>query len=1045
VGIDGVDGDEETVGDLFAEQALLDELQDFALAACEVGVDAGIGLGAEVVEPSRFVMEDLAAQWADEVLVRRNVDDAEGEPELALGAELEGLVLFDHADVGAMAIADAVLVQELVMGALLGRQAKPEEEGVDAAAEEFDAVFGMQALVKDLVVVDVMRIGIETEELRKVVRRIGVVPAVQVKDGHGAVVDLGQLLQKLAVVRDAALVKCRRVELLAGQQRGVVLTEQGEFFHDCKILINQYSPGVRRVIALGSAPIRACMIQAQLLRTPFRPLLVAACLLLAGLGLAAQSATGSIRGVVTDLATGQPLGFATVKVTSTDPPAGAFTDSVGRFRITGLALGRHDVEVSMLGYQPVVQRAVLVSAGKATDIEFGIQEQAVQMDDVVIQPKDNTGATRNSMATVSARTLSVEEARRYAGGFDDPARLASAFPGVASNVSNNGIVVRGNAPKFLQWKMEGVEIPNPNHFADLSAFGGGGLTALSAQLLANSDFYTGAFPGEYTNALSGVFDIGMRTGNADAYEHTFQVGVIGVDLASEGPIRRGSGASYIFNYRYSTLALMAPLLPESGGGVKYQDLAFKVNVPTKKAGVFSLWAIGLADRSGQVAKLDSMVWRYDNDRDEQAVRQYMGAAGISHKTILGSRSNLKTTAAATINGLDLRSQRLDPDLLLQDMNRIQNSSTNYVLSSQLTTKYNARLSQRSGITLTGLAYNLSLQQAPVLGQPMTTLVDADGLAGLLSAYSSLGIALGNRVTANVGLASQYFSLSGDATVEPRAGIKWQPRADHTLGLAYGLHSRLERLNYYFSTDASGAQPNRDLGFSKAHHLVGSYAWQVSDRFQVKAEAYWQGLFAVPVIADSSFSFINLQNDWFFNQALANAGNGRNIGLDISLEQGLQRGFYWMLTASVFDARYQGGDGIWRDTRFNRNYLVNLLGGKEWQLGKKKRDLFGLNLRASYQGGDRYTPFNTALSQAAQDVVYDHTQPFSQQFPASFVLHASTSYRMNRDRINHEIALKIINLTGFAEFYGYQFNRVTQQVDAHREAIFFPNLSYKVEF
>lgn len=772
------------------------------------------------------------------------------------------------------------------------------------------------------------------------------------------------------------------------------------------------------------------------------------CALLAAitcLSLHAQSATGSIRGTVTDLSTGQPLGFASVKVLTCTPPKGAYTDSLGRFKVGEVPVGRHDVELSMLGYQPVVQREVLVNAGKATDLQLGIQEQSVQLGDVVIQPKENTGATRNSMATVSARTLSVEEARRYAGGFDDPARLASAFPGVASNVGNNGIVVRGNAPKSLQWRMEGVEIPNPNHFADLSAFGGGGLTALSAQLLANSDFYTGAFPGEYTNALSGVFDIGMRTGNADDYEHTIQMGVIGLDLASEGPLKRGSGASYIFNYRYSTLALMAPLLPENGGGVKYQDLAFKINLPTRKAGVFSLWAIGLTDRSGQVAKLDSSDWRYDTDAEEQSVQQYMAAAGISHKRTLGQRSSLKTTAAATVNGLAFQTDRLGADLALLPQNRIENSTWNYVLSSQLSTKYNARLTQRSGVTLTGLAYRLSLAQAPAMGQPLADLVDEDGLSGLASAYSTLSIALGSRLTANVGLASQYFALNGHATIEPRAGIKWQPHGSHTLGLAYGLHSRLERLNFYFNTDASGAQPNRDLDFNKAHHLVGSYAWQVSDRFQVKAEAYWQGLFAVPVIPDSSFSFINLQSDWFFNEALVNEGKGRNIGVDISLEQGLQRGFYWMLTASLFDSRYQGGDGVWRDTRFDRGYLLNLLGGKEWQLGSKKRDLLGLNLRLSYQGGDRYTPFDPVASQAAQAVVYRQDQPFSKQFPASFVVHGSASYRMNRDRINHEIALKVINLTGFAEFYGYQYNRVTQAVDAHREAIFIPNLSYKVEF
>ena len=92
-------------------------------------------------------------------------------------------------------------------------------------------------------------------------------------------------------------------------------------------------------------------------------------------------------------------------------------------------------------------------------------------------------------------------------------RLASSFAGVASNIGNNGIVIRGNSPKFLQWKLEGVEIPNPNHFADLSSFGGGGLTALSSNMLANSDFFTGAFPAEYSNALSGVFDLSLRNGN----------------------------------------------------------------------------------------------------------------------------------------------------------------------------------------------------------------------------------------------------------------------------------------------------------------------------------------------------------------------------------------------------------------------------------------------------------------------------------------------------------------------------------------------------
>ena len=140
---------------------------------------------------------------------------------------------------------------------------------------------------------------------------------------------------------------------------------------------------------------------------------------------------------------------------------------------------------------------------------------------------------------LGGRMLSVEEAGRYAGAADDPARLVSSFAGVTQSVGNNGIVVRGNAPKFLQWRMEGVEIPNPNHFTDVTSFGGGGFTALSNQVLGNSDFFTGAFPAEFSNALSGVFDMYIRRGSNTSHEHAVQIGSLGVEAASEGPFKKG--------------------------------------------------------------------------------------------------------------------------------------------------------------------------------------------------------------------------------------------------------------------------------------------------------------------------------------------------------------------------------------------------------------------------------------------------------------------------------------------------------------------------
>jgi hypothetical protein len=207
----------------------------------------------------------------------------------------------------------------------------------------------------------------------------------------------------------------------------------------------------------------------------------------------------------------------------TDPVIGAVSDSDGKFELRNIPVDRYDLEVSYLGFETKMVRELLVQSGKERLIDIGLKESVISLDEIVVRPKDDKSNPANSMGLVSARMFSVEVAQRYAGGFDDPARLASSFAGVSSSIGKNGIVIRGNAPTALLWQLEGAEIRNPNHFADLSVFGGGGLTALSSQVLANSDFYTGAFPSEYGNAMSGVFDLKLRKGNMEKREITLCV------------------------------------------------------------------------------------------------------------------------------------------------------------------------------------------------------------------------------------------------------------------------------------------------------------------------------------------------------------------------------------------------------------------------------------------------------------------------------------------------------------------------------------------
>jgi len=757
--------------------------------------------------------------------------------------------------------------------------------------------------------------------------------------------------------------------------------------------------------------------------------------------------TQTIRGIIVEGASDVPVPFATIVIQQTQPLIGGTSDSSGNFSLTHVPVGRYDLKVNCFGYEPAIIREVMISSAKQSFIKVTLTQNSSLLSEVEVRPRVNKEQPLNAMATVSARMLSVEEAKRYAGGFDDPARLASSFAGVAGNTGVNGIIVRGNAPKFLQWKMEGIEIPNPNHFGDLQSFGGGLLTALSSQMLANSDFFTGAFPAEYNNALSGVFDIAMRKGNNEKREHTFQAGIIGIDASSEGPFKKGGRSSYLFNYRYSTLALLEPFLPENASTIKYQDLSFKLNLPTKKSGVFSVWGIGLMDGAGAKAKMDSMEWRYFDDKEKNTIKQYMGVLGVAHTYFFKDHAYLKTTLAATTNGTDWRAQKLNSGLKLMPQSHISIANSNLVLSSFMNKTFSPRHTNKTGIVLTGMGYNLLLNKSLAANAPPTEIVNSKGFSSLLTAYSSSAFRFFDKLLMNVGINSQFFTLNNRYTVEPRIGFRYQLRQNHSLGLAYGLHSRLERLNYYFNNSLLTGETavNKNLDFTKSHHAVFSYDWNITELIHFKVEPYYQYLFSVPVIDQSSFSFLNLQGDWFFAEKLRNTGEGRNYGIDLTVEKYISNGYYYLLSGSLFESKYRGGDGVWHNTRFNRNYLLNVLLGKEWQTGKHDQNILSANVRVTYQGGSRYSPVNEDASLLSKEVVFDESQAFSRQFDPSVNVHFTVSYKMNKRKSSQEIALKILNLTSQPDVNGFRYNFIDNKVDKDVEIIMIPNLSYKIEF
>lgn len=773
--------------------------------------------------------------------------------------------------------------------------------------------------------------------------------------------------------------------------------------------------------------------------------LIAAALLWVG-AADGQTIVQTVRGRVFDIETQATIPGANISIAGTT--LGTASSADGSFRIANVPVGRHDIVATFIGYESVTLPNVLVSSGKEVILNIGLKQSVKLMEQVVIKGNTRKDRPINTMASISARSFSVEETRRYAGGMDDPARMASAFAGVTvGNIQDNAIIIRGNSPKGVSWRLEGVEVPNPNHFAGGNVAGGGFVSIFSSQVLANSDFYTGAFPAEYGNALAGVFDMKMRVGNNEKREHTAQIGMMGIDFASEGPFKKGGNSSYLFNYRYSTMGLLfkAGLIPADQVPV-YQDLSFKVNFPTAKCGTFSIWGIGGIDNNKEPVEKDSTKWKNNWDRLKYNWDLYTGATGISHRYTIG-KSYISTTISASGTSNKMDQTRYDDFMQLRPNSNIKSNTSTLTLNSYINSKLSTRHTLRAGVTVKEMFYNLDISST-IDEKPETyqNMVLEKGQSALTEAYWQSRYQLSPSISVNAGVNASYFLLNKNYSVDPRFSIKWQMAPKHALTLGLGKQSQLEELRFYFvrnSKDGDSYFPNKNLDFSQAQHIILGYDWSISEKLRFKAEAYYQRLYRVPGIADSSYSMINFNQDWEFHDALTNNTKGKNIGLDLTLERFLTDGFYYLATASIFDSKYKGGDGIWHNTRFDKEYSYNILVGKEYQL--KRNRIFGVNARLNYLGGERKTPINTSESIKQKYVVYDESRAFDQQYPATYYLDFTVTYRTNKKHYSGTWALQIKNLLGSPIYSGPAYNYKTKSIEELKVSMVLPVLSYRIDF
>jgi len=362
----------------------------------------------------------------------------------------------------------------------------------------------------------------------------------------------------------------------------------------------------------------------------------------------------TIRGQITDKIAGMPLPGATVFIPESNPLKGTVTDPEGYFKLEDVPTGRISLQINFLGYRPVYLENLNVISGKELVINVEMEENVIEGEEIVVRANVDKTKPLNKMSATSARTFSIEESQRYAGARNDVARMAANYAGVGTaNDASNDIVIRGNSPDGLLWRLDGVTIPNPNHFGFMGATGGP-VSMLNNNVLANSDFMTGAFPADYGNAMSGVFDLKLRNGNWEKYEFLGQVGFNGFEFGAEGPISKMNHSSFLVSYRYLTLALLSKIGLEFGTGTavpQYQDLVFKVNLPTKKAGKFELVGFGgisaISFTRSEIDSTDLKKDLYSYENLDIYSKNKTGSLILSHNYMINERTYTRVSLAAT--------------------------------------------------------------------------------------------------------------------------------------------------------------------------------------------------------------------------------------------------------------------------------------------------------------------------------------------------------------------------------------------------------------
>jgi hypothetical protein len=776
------------------------------------------------------------------------------------------------------------------------------------------------------------------------------------------------------------------------------------------------------------------------------------------ISLNAYSSDNEISGQIIDQKDHSPIIGAHIIVKNSSPMIGAISDLEGNFSLNFSGHENDTLLVTYIGYKN--HQLVVKSIQNQSPVTIFLEQDMLE-EILILASKDYQPV--NEFAEVSSRFISMEEADKLPGGFNDIGRMAQNFSGVQkNNDASNEIIVRGNNPGSVLWRIEGIDVPNPNHFAEFGT-SGGPLSLLNTNTIRDSDFYTGAFPAEYGNATGAAFDIRLRNGNKDKIKYMGQLGFNGMELMADGPLKRGSDATFLINYRNSNLTLLEKMnlidFDIHLGVPTFNDLAFKLNMPTNKYGQFSFFGItGKSDVSTEASRIikkeNTSEEARQKAKDEAKDEHYgslTGIYGLNHAYNFGGRTSVESSLSYTRSRSYFDLDTLDHNYQPHPNYEHDFTENRFAIRSKVNHRINDQNLISAGVTYTHFLYGYQQKTFISNTHPGNQQMEENGSAGLFQSFFQYKLQLNNnKIRISPGLHYQYFAYNNTDAIEPRLSMGYHLTDSHELTVGLGKHSQLLPVNAYFqhsSLQEHPESPNEALDFQRSLHYVLGHKWQMNEKFKLNTELYYQHLYSVPVDyqQESSWSMINgINRDFNGNQPvfLSGDGQGKNYGVDLSLEYSDDNGWHSMINTSLFQSKYSGSDGIWRNTTWNGNYIFNAIIGKHIRIGEHK---LSFNLKTNWTGGRRYTPIDLKASQEAGQTVRYYDRAFSERYPDYFKMDFKIGYFMPFSRTSHEFVLDFQNITNRQNVFYEKYSPSSGQIKTIYQLDFFPVFQYRIFF